>query len=427
MRGTTDAELRENVGSVLSRFGIDKAEAKKAREKLSVRIGVEPDQEKASESDERYHIHFISHFSIVDLSIEDALIPTLTIAQQAVYRRLYRLSFGFGRNWCQASIGELQKQCNISARSTVRKAINDLQKAHCIKVISPPIQHKPPVYRVFLPCEMPQFEDVETGVLFLREKPDPGEFRGLDFRRLKNRRPNYRPLIFDSLDELRRLIFNPLKSKNRRLKIDPLDDNTSDNKGLDVTKNEEKTSINNLIKKSFINNSLSPDLLITSFYSGIGQKRVTREKRERAKNDLKELLEDGFSPDNIQFAIKWILANTKEELYDFSIIKHTIGQAMAAKKKTEAEEAKRIEAERIAAQERAEEKKRAEEEERIKVYKESLSSDERAKLRERAEAEIRDSGQFKEDFITDFLIEAKENKIVRREALSTQRRNYATS
>jgi len=257
MRGITDAELHESVGGILSRFGIDKAEAKKAREKLSVRIGVKPDQEKASEPDERYHIHFISHFSIVDLSIEDALIPTLTIPQQAVYRRLYRLSFGFGRNWCQASIGELQKQCNISARSTVRKAINDLQKAHCIKVISPPIQHKPPVYRVFLPCEMPQFEDVETGVLFLKEKPDPGEFRGLDFRRLKNRRPNFRPLIFDSLDELRRLIFNPLKSKNRRLKINPLDDNTSDNKGLGVTKNEEKTSINSLIKRSFINNSLS--------------------------------------------------------------------------------------------------------------------------------------------------------------------------
>jgi len=125
------------------------------------------------------------------------------------------------------------------------------------------------------------------------------------------------------------------------------------------------------------------------------------------------LLEDGFSPDNIQFAIKWILANAKAELYDFSIIKHTIGQAMAAKKKTEAEEAKRIEAERIAAQEQAEEESRERKVAEIEAHKKSLGAEERAKLRERAEAEIRNSGQFKEEFITDYLIEVKENELIR--------------
>lgn len=412
MRGITDAELHQSVGGVLSRFGIDKAEAKKAREKLSVRIGVKPDQEKASEPDERYHIHFISHFSIVDLSIEDALIPTLTIAQQAVYRRLYRLSFGFGRNWCQTSIGELQKQCNISARSTVRKAINDLQKAHCIKVISPPIQHKPPIYRVFLPCEMPQFEDVETGVLFLKEKPDPGEFRRLDFRRLKNKRPNYRPLIFNSLDELRHLIFDPQKSKNRRLKIDPLNDNTSDNKGLDVKKNKEKTSINNLIKRSLINNSLSPRAIVLTFYKGIGQSRVSKTKREKAEICLKELLDDGFGAEDIKFAVGWTLKNAKEELYDFSIIKHTIGQAMAAKEEIEAKEVKKLEAEREAAQKQAEEDRKAEQRAKIKAHKEDLDPKERTQLRKRVEEQIRNSGQYKKEFVTDLLIEAKENELI---------------
>ncbi len=116
---------------------------------------------------------------------------------------------------------------------------------------------------------------------------------------------------------------------------------------------------------------------------------------------------------DIHFAVEWTLKNSKEELYDFSIIKHTIGQAMAAKKKTEAEKAKRIEAEKIAAQERAEEELREKEAAKIEAYKGSLGDEERAKLRERAEAEIRDSGQFKEDFITDFLIEAKENEIIR--------------
>ena len=65
------------------------------------------------------------------------------------------------------------------------------------------------------------------------------------------------------------------------------------------------------------------------------------------------------------------------------------------------------------AQKRAEEEKRERGLTKIKAYKENLSHKERAKLREKAEAEIRDSGQFKEEFITDYLIEAKENDIIR--------------
>jgi len=46
-------------------------------------------------------------------------------------------------------------------------------------------------------------------------------------------------------------------------------------------------------------------------------------------------LDDDFKPEDIQFAVEWTLKNAKEELYDFSIIKHTIGQAIVAKKKAE--------------------------------------------------------------------------------------------
>jgi len=165
--------------------------------------------------------------------------------------------------------------------------------------------------------------------------------------------------------------------------------------------------------KDSLKDTLSPRAIISGFYSKIGQTKISREKRERAEKSIKELIKDGFSLEDIHCAVDWTLKNSKEDPYDFSIVKHTIGQAMAAKKKTEAEETKRIEAERIAAQERAEEEMREREMAKIAVFKESLSAEERTKLRERAEAEIRDSGQFKEEFITDYLIEIKENEIIR--------------
>jgi hypothetical protein len=65
----------------------------------------------------------------------------------------------------------------------------------------------------------------------------------------------------------------------------------------------------------------------------------------------------------------------------------------------------------VALERQAEKEKKAEELARIKAYKHGLSNDEKAKLRERAEAEIKSSDQFKKEFITAYLIEAKENEL----------------
>ena len=57
--------------------------------------------------------------------------------------------------------------------------------------------------------------------------------------------------------------------------------------------------------------------------------------------------------------------------------------------------------------------KREEEKAQIDSYKETLSFEEKAKLRKRAETEIRESGQYKAEFITEHLIEAKESELIR--------------
>ena len=166
--------------------------------------------------------------------------------------------------------------------------------------------------------------------------------------------------------------------------------------------------------KDNIKNTLSQDQIIDLFYNGIGQTKVTKQKRERAKSNIKELTEDGFTSEDIVFAINWTIKNAKEKPYDFALIKDTIGQAMATKKEIEAEEQKSLEKEQNRAKQLEEEKKLAEERERIVTYKESLSPKQRAELRERALDEIKKSGTIRQELIGQPLIEAKENEILRK-------------
>ncbi len=56
---------------------------------------------------------------------------------------------------------------------------------------------------------------------------------------------------------------------------------------------------------------------------------------------------EGFSEEDIEFAVKWTIENSKEKPYDFSLIKEPIGQAMAAKKEEETKKANRLEKEKL--------------------------------------------------------------------------------
>jgi len=60
-----------------------------------------------------------------------------------------------------------------------------------------------------------------------------------------------------------------------------------------------------------------------------------------------------------------------------------------------------------------ENRKADEEREKINAYKESLSPEQRSELREKALSEIKKLENVREEFISEVLIEAKENEILR--------------
>jgi len=353
-------------------------------------------------------------FYKVPNTVDDLVTPTLSAAEEVIYRRLIRLSWGWGKNYCRAGIRYFQQTSGIKSRTTIKTAIDSLLDRkiiyrHVDKDGQTDRNQNGTIYIVPVPG-VPENSAPNIGI---PENDTPGE--------TTNRRKSKTGGTNTSIPE--NGILDTGIPKNDAMGVS----NTSIPKNSTPDANEVKTTVqggvpkngipeNNPIKdisKDSLKDTLSSRAIISGFYEGIGQKKIAAQKRERAENSLEELLNDGFTPVDIQFAVKWTLANAKEELYDFSIIKHTIGQAIAAKGKVEAGVARKLQEEKIAAQEQADEKKREEEKAKIDSYKETLNSEERTRLRERAEAEIRESGQYKTEFITEHLIEAKESELIR--------------
>lgn len=161
--------------------------------------------------------------------------------------------------------------------------------------------------------------------------------------------------------------------------------------------------------------SLSGDKIISMFYKGIGQQRITATKREKARGIYKKLRADNFTPEEIHFAVQWTLENANEQPYAFALIEDTIGQALAAREK--AESIQQVEEERQKAVDREREDTEKEESERDKweFYKAELPQKERQELRARATKELTDSGDYASQFMTDILIGIKETEILRRQ------------
>ena len=90
-------------------------------------------------------------------------------------------------------------------------------------------------------------------------------------------------------------------------------------------------------------------------------------------------------------------------------------EAEKAKERAKKLEAKRMEEEKIALEEREAFHKEEQEREELKAYKESLSPDDRAKLREKAMERISNMKGLNEEFINDTFIEIQENAILREE------------
>ncbi len=164
---------------------------------------------------------------------------------------------------------------------------------------------------------------------------------------------------------------------------------------------------------------VSAPKLITKLYQGIGRgKSADIFERESGKKHIGDLLEKGYSLEDIDFAIEWSLENARSEIEDFSSIKDLIERAMSAREEYMARRTQQ-----------AEEEVKGHEEEEIgrkvvDAYRNIMSDAEKKKLRERVMAEILQDKRINEEFVTEQLIIIKENEIIRTEYLHKGVENY---
>ena len=345
-----------------------------------------------------------------------------------LYIYMWRQSFGYRRNYCRTSYLEIVKNTLINSRKTAQRAVSNLVEKHFIARArhedgTPNVKQQGALYRVFTPREIQNqetlegfsFEDIpKEGVVCQTIPSEAIPKKTSDSKNSGSMATLGVVSLATGQSDHSRLDHNPPVPKTTPSQTTP-SANPDSNKVLAKRSLSDHTQKVPPLKEDIIKDSLSPRDIISGFYKSIGQNRVAKTKRERAEKIIEELQTEEFSLEDIQFASEWSVENAKEDLYDFSIIKHTIGQAMAAKEKYQARRARRAEAERIADQKRAadeaEEQKRAE----VEEYKESLDSEARAKLRDRALREIKSTDGIKEDFINDMLIAIKENEILKLE------------
>lgn len=149
---------------------------------------------------------------------------------------------------------------------------------------------------------------------------------------------------------------------------------------------------------------------IRKFYAALGQEKISRQKVGAGVKLLGELQEQGFSLDDIDVGLEWILQNRERlggAVYSVRLLPEVIGQALAAKKQDKKRDVRTQE-------KRLEEQQRNEEElnrKRLTAIYELLPTEKREALRVAAKENLLHQG-LKEEFLLEPIIRSEVLRLV---------------
>jgi hypothetical protein len=95
--------------------------------------------------------------------VADILLPTLDVSCQVLYNRLFRLSYGFNRNYCTVSQPILMEKTGLS-RNTVRTGLQSLTKDGWLRIIESGNRIST-TYRIVLPREQSEHINIRVSNL----------------------------------------------------------------------------------------------------------------------------------------------------------------------------------------------------------------------------------------------------------------------
>jgi Helix-turn-helix domain len=350
----------------------------------------------------------------------DDLLPTLDPNEQVLYVRLFRLSYGFNRNYCTVSQSLLIERTGFS-RNTIRTSLQSLVQKGWISIAESG-NRVSTTYQVVLPREK-KTESQSGGVI-----PDPQTLT-----------VTYRPSENDA---------HVMSPKNRGSENNPREAQNSALQDLSPGKRPSDTSPETMtyargskfegqelppLLNAFTNSSLtllaresqsnpegqhltlnslllSARELVDKFYSSLGQ-RPSKTKRQKSIEECLGLLSEGFTAEEVDYSISWLI-RYHPATGSFSRVVHFIDQAVKERQtERRAEEVDQAQA-RAAEHRRAEQRQREEERRQIEEVKTSLPPETIEELsREAKQLVEQESPHLK--FGKDLMVRIKLNELVK--------------
>jgi hypothetical protein len=226
--------------------------------------------------------------------VMDFVLPALPLAAQVTYLWLFRYAYGFNRNHCRVSRPALMRVTSLSKRG-LDLSLAALEKLGWIRIVEVSYRQGT-LYQVYLPHERP--EELSTSLHSSRLPsssllPEPKRESVNNINSLSSIRPRSSQL------------------PNSRILNRDLDGDRSPSEQLPDSRLEQ---------------------LLDKFYAGLNQRRISSMKRERGLAVLARLLRDGYTIDEIAYAIDWTMVSISG-LHSIGILPEVMGQALAARER----------------------------------------------------------------------------------------------
>jgi len=286
--------------------------------------------------------------------VSDLLASLQTPAEQAVYHRLFRLSYGYNQNVCRVGMHALATATNIASKKTIAKALTGLvKKGHIAIVQEASNDVRGTWYQVFLPHEIASIRKL-TGV-----KNTPVKSTGVERSRV----------IAANSEKKRSAVENTLVIQG----FESIEKNTSDKKNTAV----DCTPITTDLLQT-----LSLPGLVDRFYHLLHQ-HPSQTKKERAIQQGQKLLDEGFTLEELHYAIMWV-TQKYPDTGSFDRIPFFIDQALKDQKASQHVAVMERQLQAEITQRNAQEQRTKEVAQQIEAVKASLSTATMESLRQEA-------------------------------------------
>jgi hypothetical protein len=226
--------------------------------------------------------------------VMDFVLPTLPLAAQVTYFWLFRYAYGFNRNHCRVSRPALMRVTGLSKRG-LDLSLAGLGRLGWIGTVKVSYRQGT-LYQIYLPHE--RSEELSSS---LQSSRLPSSSLPLEHKR-------------ESVNNINSLIDNEYRISqlpNSRIHSRDLKHDRSPSEQLSDARLEQ---------------------LLDKFYAGLNQRRISSMKRERGLAVLAHLLRDGYTIDEVAYAIDWTMMSISG-LHSIGILPEVMGQALAARER----------------------------------------------------------------------------------------------